>query len=102
MTSWEVTIFGSRTNQLLDSVRLYGVRRDEVRVTWGLPGTVPPGELPITNENQLAFVNNHLETPLTFAPGREAFLGEVADYLGEVVTEADGTRWYPPPNPDHS
>jgi hypothetical protein len=81
-----VSVFNTSTEQLLTEHHARSPDRGEVRMEWGLPAGSPIGELLITAE-RLPFVNRLLEAPLELREGEEAYLGEFAEYDGEVVDD---------------
>ena len=86
MATWWVTVFDSGTQELLADLPTVGVETTEVRLVWGIPAPTILMELPIT-PGELDFINAHLTEPLSLRPGMVAFLGQVADFPGEVSAE---------------
>lgn len=86
MTAWQVSVFSTSTEKLLDEHEARPPDRAAVRQEWGLPAGVAIGELLITDEH-LSFVNALLVEPLRLLDGQVAFLGEFAEYSGEEVID---------------
>jgi len=96
MASWQLSVFDSKSDELLYEIPVPDVDPAAVRRLWGTPEGAPIGSMPITGD-ELPFLNAHLDPPFMIRDGEEAFLELVQDYPGETITEADGTTWYPPP-----
>lgn len=79
-------MFSTKTDELLVQHQARAPVRALVREEWGLPIGSPIGQLLVTSE-RLPFVNRLLEIPLVLREGEEAYLGEVAEYDGEVVDD---------------
>lgn len=93
---WTLSIFSRTSDTLLREIPVPGVDPAETRALWGLSMGAPVGALPIT-ATELPFLIRHLEAPYMLDDETEAFLELVRDEPGEVITDADGTSWYPPP-----
>ena len=96
MAHWELTIFSSKTEELLAVLPLAGVTADEVRQLWDLPPHVSIGCLPVS-EDEWPFVRLHLAVDEVPLGDVDAFVELSQDFPGEVIEEADGSKWYPPP-----
>jgi hypothetical protein len=94
---WELTVFSSTTEELLTVLSLTPLSADEVRQLWDLPPHVPIGCLPV-GDDEWPLIRRHLDVDDEVPMGDiEAFLELNQDFPGEVIEEADGTRWFPPP-----
>jgi hypothetical protein len=79
-------VFDSATDALLTEYPARTPDRARVRSEWGLLPGAAIGELLVTPE-RTPFVNALLDEPLVLAEGQEAYLGETAEYDGEIVTD---------------
>jgi hypothetical protein len=86
VTIWLVSVFSTKTDELLVQHEASPPVRALVREEWGLPIGSPIGELLVTSE-RLPFVNRLLEKRLELREAEEAYLGEVAECDGEVVDD---------------
>lgn len=96
MARWQVEVFDTHTDDLVEQFVVHGLDRDRVRAIWNLQPHIPI-ELLLITERELGQLNVLIARPIHLRAEQEYLLGLVRDYPGEFIAEADGTRWFPPP-----
>jgi len=87
VATWEVTVFDSETEELIEAFDVHGIDLRQVSAIWEFPpGVTPTGDQRIT-EREIGSLNDLLDRQLSLRAGQALFLGLRSDYPGEVVEE---------------